>query len=59
MVKGRVKAIVAVGPNPGKTPTTVPMKTPSKQASKFTIDKEEINPLISCSILSTDPPALA
>jgi hypothetical protein len=30
-VEGRRSAIAAAGPSPGRTPTSVPMKTPMKQ----------------------------
>ena len=44
-VKGSINAIVAVGPKPGRTPTMVPIKTPMKQATRFTVVKELANPL--------------
>jgi hypothetical protein len=34
-VTGKSSAIAPIGPMPGKTPTTVPIKTPAKQASKL------------------------
>src|SRR5512141_2641616 len=34
-VLGRSKAIAAVGPRPGSTPTRVPMRTPRKQKKRF------------------------
>src|SRR3990172_3262978 len=44
-VKGSISTIVAVGPKPGRTPTRVPTKAPMKQATRFTIARELINPL--------------
>ena len=35
MVIGRSRAIVAVGPRPGRTPITVPMRAPRKTAMRF------------------------
>jgi hypothetical protein len=35
IVTGRRSAIEAVGPKPGRTPTTVPITTPRKAANKF------------------------
>ena len=40
IVKGSIRAIVAVGPRPGRTPTIVPMRAPKKQARRFTIVRE-------------------
>lgn len=34
-VTGNKIAVPVVGPNPGKTPTSIPMETPSKQYSRF------------------------
>ena len=44
-VKGSINAMVAAGPKPGRTPTIVPIKAPTKQATRFTIVRELANPL--------------
>jgi hypothetical protein len=49
-VKGRVRAMAAAGPRPGKTPTRVPIRQPKKHASRFAVEKEAINPLTRCSM---------
>ena len=43
-VKGSIRAIVTVGPNPGRTPTTVPTKAPMKQARRLTRLRELMKP---------------
>jgi hypothetical protein len=43
-VKGSIKAIVTVGPKPGRTPTTVPTSAPMKQATRFTGVRELMKP---------------
>jgi hypothetical protein len=50
-VKGKKRDIVAVGPNPGKTPTTVPRRHPKKQANKFSGVVTRVKALIKCSKL--------
>jgi hypothetical protein len=34
-VEGRRREMVATGPNPGKTPTRVPIRTPKKQKNRL------------------------
>jgi hypothetical protein len=43
-VKGSIKAMVTVGPNPGRTPTMVPTRAPMKQAMRFTQVRELMKP---------------
>ena len=44
MVKGSRSAIVAVGPRPGSTPTTVPISAPTKHATRLTVVNEFAKP---------------
>jgi hypothetical protein len=39
-VIGKRREITAVGPRPGKTPTSVPKKTPAKQNRRFAGSRE-------------------
>jgi hypothetical protein len=48
-VKGKKRDIVAVGPNPGRTPTTVPKRHPIKQANKLAGVMARVKPFIKCS----------
>jgi hypothetical protein len=43
-VNGSIKAMVTVGPRPGKTPTRVPTNAPTKQAMRLTKVNELIKP---------------
>ncbi len=51
-VSGRSMAIVAGGPRPGMTPTTVPSTTPRKHHSRFIGCSATANPCISPEITS-------
>jgi hypothetical protein len=46
-VNGSIRAMVATGPKPGKTPTMVPTTAPKKQDIKLTGLSELTNPPIS------------
>jgi hypothetical protein len=48
-VKGSMRVIVAVGPNPGRIPMTVPIRTPTMQARRIPGVSAEANPLTKCS----------
>jgi hypothetical protein len=41
---GRRREIVAEGPRPGRTPTSVPIRTPKKQYRTFTGVRQMLNP---------------
>jgi hypothetical protein len=45
-VIGNSRAMVAAGPRPGKTPTSVPNRTPKKQVKRFTGSKRVPKPRI-------------
>src|SRR4051794_25269388 len=45
IVNGSSSAIVAVGPSPGSTPTTVPISAPTKHATRFAVVNEFAKPL--------------
>jgi len=46
-VAGRSNDMAATGPIPGRTPTIVPMRTPTKQYRIFSGSKATKNPVIS------------
>jgi hypothetical protein len=53
-VIGRSIAMVAVGPMPGRTPTSVPRKTPTKHQNTFAGVSAVANPSARLSISSID-----
>ncbi len=56
MVIGRRSAIVAVGPRPGSTPITVPMKAPRNTAMRFPGVSAMANPWNSAPMVSKNTP---
>gem|GEM_PF-3729276 len=52
-VKGKSRATEAVGPSPGNTPTSVPMKQPTTATRRFSQPSADANP---CTIQSIQPP---
>src|SRR5690242_5475180 len=55
-VSGRSIAIVAGGPSPGRTPTTVPRNTPTKHHRRFMGSSATPNPVSRREAVSTSEP---